>query len=108
MGFWNGAVPKHSPLVKTTRAISLRKIPVYKQQKTILCIVSPCIQSYLYQLFLRRQAKMRPNHVFEWGWWSSGINAANGARGPWFASRILPTVRIIPFSTRLQTHELYS
>ena len=25
--------------------------------------------------------------------WSSGINAANGARGPRFASRILPTVQ---------------
>src|SRR6218665_667090 len=25
--------------------------------------------------------------------WSSGINAANGARGPQFASRILPTVQ---------------
>jgi len=25
--------------------------------------------------------------------WSSGINAANGPRGPRFASRILPTVK---------------
>jgi len=25
--------------------------------------------------------------------WSSGINAANGARGPRFTSRILPTVQ---------------
>jgi len=31
--------------------------------------------------------------IYEGARWSSGINAANGARGPRFAYRILPTVQ---------------
>jgi len=36
---------------------------------------------------------MDERSIIEEARWSSGINAANGARRPRFASRILPTVQ---------------
>ena len=46
----------------------------------------------------KEKQKITAKHLTKEARWSSGINAANGARGPRFASRILPTVQVVNFS----------